>query len=217
MMQIQSADNMQTSLRRITEQAKMGYHLIEPDCEVSAFEEPCAVIPLAGICAGAAGQLAVLPRYSSTLARWTSRDPIGEKGGENLYRFLKNAINHIDVLGLFGPGDGIPDDWGRKYPGHGDFSNITPCPFDFNLEDTDPKTQPFPRDIIDLILGNWDPSLHFRDLDKSENDVNKAMSECNADAFQRAMHRFQDYFVHKGKGYDWDPSWFWWDGEWGIP
>ena len=30
--------------------------------QVSSFEEPCAVIPHAGICEGAVGQLAVLPR-----------------------------------------------------------------------------------------------------------------------------------------------------------
>jgi hypothetical protein len=32
-------------------------------CEASHFEEPRAVVPHAGICAGAAGQLAVLPRW----------------------------------------------------------------------------------------------------------------------------------------------------------
>jgi hypothetical protein len=33
---------------------------------VSRFEEPGAVVPHAGICEGAAGQLAVLPRFNST-------------------------------------------------------------------------------------------------------------------------------------------------------
>ena len=31
-------------------------------CEASIIEEPCAIVSHAGICAGAAGQLAVLPR-----------------------------------------------------------------------------------------------------------------------------------------------------------
>ena len=29
--------------------------------------------------------------YSTSLGRWLSRDPIGEGGGENTYRFVKNA------------------------------------------------------------------------------------------------------------------------------
>jgi hypothetical protein len=33
--------------------------------EASHFEEPRAVVPHAGICAGAVGQLAVLPRWQS--------------------------------------------------------------------------------------------------------------------------------------------------------
>ena len=32
-------------------------------CNASSFEEPCAVIPHAGICEGAVGELAVLPRF----------------------------------------------------------------------------------------------------------------------------------------------------------
>ena len=37
--------------------------------------------------------------------RWISRDPIGERGGLNLYGFVGNdAVNRIDVLGLVGRG-----------------------------------------------------------------------------------------------------------------
>jgi len=39
--------------------------------------------------------------YSAELGRWLSRDPIGEKGGINLYVMIGNiAINWIDYLGL---------------------------------------------------------------------------------------------------------------------
>jgi RHS repeat-associated protein len=39
--------------------------------------------------------------YSSSIGRWISRDPIGEKGGINLYAFvLNNAVNNIDPFGL---------------------------------------------------------------------------------------------------------------------
>jgi RHS repeat-associated protein len=39
--------------------------------------------------------------YSASTGRWLSRDPIGERGGSNLYRFnVGNPISHIDKLGL---------------------------------------------------------------------------------------------------------------------
>ena len=38
--------------------------------------------------------------YSPELGRWTSRDPIGEQGGANLYAFcLNSALMYIDALG----------------------------------------------------------------------------------------------------------------------
>ena len=39
--------------------------------------------------------------YDPVTGRWPSRDPIGEKGGTNLYEFCRNsAISHTDKLGL---------------------------------------------------------------------------------------------------------------------
>ena len=39
--------------------------------------------------------------YDPLTGRWMSKDPIGERGGLNLYGFVRNAsINHIDLLGL---------------------------------------------------------------------------------------------------------------------
>jgi RHS repeat-associated protein len=39
--------------------------------------------------------------YEPVCARWPSRDPIGEDGGENLYAsFLGDGINRIDLIGL---------------------------------------------------------------------------------------------------------------------
>lgn len=39
--------------------------------------------------------------YSPTLGRWVNRDPLGERGGINLYGFVqKNPINWIDPWGL---------------------------------------------------------------------------------------------------------------------
>jgi RHS repeat-associated protein len=40
--------------------------------------------------------------YSPTLGRFINRDPIGERGGLNLYGFVgNNGTNRVDVLGLF--------------------------------------------------------------------------------------------------------------------
>jgi uncharacterized protein RhaS with RHS repeats len=39
--------------------------------------------------------------YDPATGRWPSRDPIGERGGENLYAFVgNNSLRRVDVLGL---------------------------------------------------------------------------------------------------------------------
>src|ERR1035441_1916421 len=41
--------------------------------------------------------------YNPTTGRWLSRDPIGERGGINLYGFVgNNPISRIDLFGLDG-------------------------------------------------------------------------------------------------------------------
>ena len=48
--------------------------------------------------------------YNSTLGRWLSRDPIGERGGLNLYGFVGNApLSCVDPFGLSYYGDGGAD------------------------------------------------------------------------------------------------------------
>ena len=47
------------------------------------------------------------------------------------------------------------------------------------------------------------PRRHFQDKPESESKVDAAISACNADAFERAMHQLQDYFTHYGKDYRW--------------
>jgi hypothetical protein len=52
--------------------------------------------------------------YSPEQGRWISRDPLGEKGGQNLYGFVSNApVDHSDYLGLAEPWPGYPGgSWG---------------------------------------------------------------------------------------------------------
>src|SRR6056297_2088992 len=39
--------------------------------------------------------------YNPELGRWVRRDPLGERGGYNLYSFVGNStINYVDELGL---------------------------------------------------------------------------------------------------------------------
>jgi len=60
--------------------------------------------------------------YDPTTGRWPSRDPIGEKGGINLYGMVGNdSVNLVDLLGLEDccgnprrPGKEVTDDAGRK-------------------------------------------------------------------------------------------------------
>jgi RHS repeat-associated protein len=41
--------------------------------------------------------------YNPVVGRWVSRDPIGERGGDNLYSFVNNkSVNLIDAIGLVG-------------------------------------------------------------------------------------------------------------------
>ncbi len=67
--------------------------------------------------------LAIYRVYDATTSRWASRDPLGERGGINLYAYvLDNPISRVDPFGLQSPTPGpaptpIPG-WG---PQSGDF------------------------------------------------------------------------------------------------
>jgi len=88
--------------------------------------------------------------YDPVTGRWPSRDPVGEKGGLNLYGFVGNdGVNAWDILGLTDDSESYPckckNDLGR-------FKNMT-----FTLSSTtmvntyelnDPASQ-----IADLVVG----------------------------------------------------------------
>ena len=76
----------------------MGYHLTtgtEPSSRAQSLVDPKTHTP------GPQVQERGLRSYNPTLGRWVSRDPIGEKGGLNLYCLLANAPTiRVDGHGL---------------------------------------------------------------------------------------------------------------------
>ncbi len=112
------------------------------------------------------------------------------------------------------------------FPGHSDFSRGYPEGvingedwFDFTREDEDWATSPWP------LIGK--PENHFQELNKSYKDImnaigikwrkNKAKNveprnfardglQCHKNEFQHAMHRAQDFYSHRQKGFYYDPS-----------
>ncbi len=124
--------------------------------------------------------------YDPPTGRYVTPDPIGFESGINLFAYVaNNPVNVIDPTGLFGPGD-------EEFLGHGDFTGGKY--FDYNREDTG-ITSPYHL-----------PERHFRDLWQSEEDISSAIASCRKEAFERAMHRGQDYFTHYKKGYRWKPG-----------
>ncbi|MCP3928383.1 MAG: RHS repeat-associated core domain-containing protein [Bacteroidetes bacterium] len=133
--------------------------------------------------------------YDPETGRYISADPIGLAGGDvNLYSYVwQDPINWQDFTGLFGDGR---RKWRKKKGprGHSDFYGGNK--FDFTREDYG-NTSPY-----------RDPQRHFL----SQNDpmslpaVFTAIENCDQEAFERAMHRYQDSFSHYNKGYRWDPG-----------
>ncbi len=75
----------------------MGYHLrakaaARPRAEGRATRGACT--PRAGVGSG-------YRYYNPELGRWVNRDPIGERGGSNVYcAFGNRSMDHVDLLGL---------------------------------------------------------------------------------------------------------------------
>jgi RHS repeat-associated protein len=65
--------------------------------------------------------------YNASIGKWTTRDPMGEAGGYNLYGFVgNNPVDYIDLLGL-APGDWWdPRTWIAKLFGDSKNGFITP-------------------------------------------------------------------------------------------
>jgi hypothetical protein len=84
---------------------------------------------------------------------------------------------------------------GGDHLGHEDFPGNRD--FEYNLEDTDPKTGPHTASGL-----NNSKEHHFRDMEDVEADMQPAVDNCDPDLFQRQAHNGQDWFSHrKGLGY----------------
>ena len=143
--------------------------------------------------------------YDPLTGRWPSRDPIANIKEPNLYSFVWNqTINCWDVLGLWGDGRsyGPESNVDSPYKGHSDFEGSDR--FDYTAEDHDSATRPIPWPLTDGTSSN--PSGHFQDRATSKNQVMDAIDKCDKSAFERAMHRYQDYWSHWNKGYRWNPG-----------
>jgi integrase/recombinase XerD len=95
--------------------------------------------------------------YDPVTGRWPSRDPIGERGGVNLYAMLQNdGINRLDILGLSGLMFYLrPSPLLRIQPGQS--IRYSPAEFAPSPMPT-PSIRPYPAPIT--ISPNTNPSVH---------------------------------------------------------
>jgi RHS repeat-associated protein len=99
-------------------------------------------------------------RYlNASTGRWLSRDPIGERGGLNVYDFVGNStLNCIDRLGLDNPVSGMGRTWPSDPYAPGGAYYI-PSPYDESsamwLSFVDNATAPFGGRVTDTGESNW--------------------------------------------------------------
>jgi hypothetical protein len=130
---------------------------------------------------------------------------LGNRGGINLCGFVgNNPVNIVDLYGLWGDGTNP----GNTYPApdrNGGMRGHSNLP---NIEDpTNPGHNAFDWTAEDHGWSNpfnpFSTWRHFQPLSASEKDLQSAIDKCDRDAFERAMHRMQDYYSHHRPGYRW--------------
>jgi RHS repeat-associated protein len=112
--------------------------------------------------------------YEPPTGRWLSRDPIGERGGKNLYGFVRNSTpNRVDVLGLSGRGGPIVK------PAVGDVGTISD--FDTTLGQIDQTLQ----SLVDLdpTYPGVDYVQRFRDQFAGLLNSMKKIGPCDCRAY----------------------------------
>ena len=106
--------------------------------------------------------LATYRAYDAKIGRWTSRDPIRESGGINLYTYvLGNPINLVDVFGLrwqFVQGTGqwnyVNDQTGAVTPVGQGYSGTGPGRDNPDMQDV-PNVGPIPQGTYDVGQGHY--------------------------------------------------------------
>ncbi|MCX5846567.1 MAG: hypothetical protein NTW12_09485 [Deltaproteobacteria bacterium] len=103
--------------------------------------------------------------YSPSAGRWTTRDPIGERGGLNLYGFVgNNPINYIDPIGLIWP---FSDD--KPIPNKKERTNFGPVPLD---EDDGPSAREITKVTTEvnkaLKKGKCSDKTEYSDMTKKQ-------------------------------------------------
>ncbi|WCJ61241.1 RHS repeat-associated core domain-containing protein [Fontisphaera persica] len=158
--------------------------------------------------------------YSPATGRWPNRDPIGEKGGQNVYAFCGNdSQNKVDVLGLWKSGGHTSltrQAFEQAFPGA---LKSFPCAetvldrlIHWNLTQDDgiafkQNFRHFNRDI-DTPVGSQAARfirLYSSYLGVEQRNFDRALSkrpvtndDCEKalEAMGRLMHSWQDYYAH---------------------
>jgi RHS repeat-associated protein len=139
--------------------------------------------------------------HDAVLERFVARDPIGYGADINLYRYCDNQpVIIVDPSGLWDEGwfhDGVKKpNCSSGNRGHGNMPGSVEQGGDFDWNREDRIHDPF------------DPyytSRHFRTLREVEEDLVKAVCKCNQYDFEIYGHQMQDWFSHRGQGYEgWD-------------
>jgi RHS repeat-associated protein len=140
--------------------------------------------------------------YDAVLERFVSRDPIGYKDSDNLHEYVHNSpLVNVDPTGLWGHGNYGNTGGPSKGRGHSDMPgqkknrwDPQECGFDYTVEDR--RYTPFDP------AHSW---RHFRTLEESESDLKRAVGSCDKVDFETYAHQMQDWFSHRGQGYEnWD-------------
>ncbi|ECY1974207.1 RHS repeat protein [Salmonella enterica] len=119
--------------------------------------------------------------YAPECGRFVSQDPIGLKGGINLYSYAPNPLTWIDPLGLSGSGlvNGVPQNPGivRRFMSKAEYKDFIKNGFEFNPADsrggisvTSVKVDPKNPDAIKRSTGALGAD-YYVDIDTTNKNV----------------------------------------------
>ena len=152
--------------------------------------------------------------YIPSLARWGSRDPIGERGGANIYGFVRNdSCNHWDVDGRFSYSiHHFITFWAAYEAGYSDkcAKKIARAAANTDIWHAFDHPYHFTRPV-------WgDPETYRQQAERNRDDLRNEAEQhaLNGQCHRalkdlgRSLHVQEDYYSHviDGKPAAWDPS-----------